>query len=250
MEVIRHKYSPVNIQEKERMLSGLVGGALLISGLKNKKLGPVRAIASAALLHRAITGHCYAFEFLGIRTAPTSAALPYELGVRARAATTINQPKDMVFRFWRQLENLPIFMRHLESVRETDEIHSEWVAIGPLDHRVKWTAEIINEVPGEIIAWQSLPGSEVQSAGSVRFQDAPDGRGTEVRVELQYNPPAGVLGAQVARLFGREPEQEITADLARLKQYLETGEVATIKGQPRGGVSSKSKSMEPQEAYL
>jgi len=130
------------------------------------------------------------------------------------------------------LDNLPRFMRHLVSVDQLDYRRSRWVAQGPAGWRVTWDAEVINEIPNELLAWQSLAGSQVDSAGSVRFTEAPGGRGTEIRVELQYNPPAGIVGAYVARLFGREPEQEIEADLNRLKQFLECGEVATTDGQP------------------
>ena len=121
---------------------------------------------------------------------------------------------------------------------------------GPCNRPVEWYAEIINEVPSELIGWKSLPGSDVDCAGSVRFTDAPGGRGTEVRVELQYNPPAGMVGAYLARLFGREPEQEIEADLGRLKQYLEGGEVATTAGQPQGGSKAQRVAAETLEEAI
>jgi uncharacterized membrane protein len=146
----------------------------------------------------------------------------------------VNESRPSLFEFWRNIENLPRFMRHLVSVEQRDPARSHWVAQGPGDRKVEWDAEIINEIEDALIAWKSLPGGDVDSAGSVRFADAPGARGTEIHVELQYNPPAGIVGAYVARLFGREPEQEIEADLGRLKQYLECGEVATTEGQPRG----------------
>jgi uncharacterized membrane protein len=103
-----------------------------------------------------------------------------------------------------------------------------------MGRKVEWDAEIINEYPNELIAWKSLAGADVDSAGSVHFSDAPGGRGTEVRVELQYNPPAGVAGAYIAKLFGHEPEQAIIEDLHRMKQFLETGEIASTEGQSKG----------------
>src|SRR2546423_15606848 len=113
-----------------------------------------------------------------MRTArKNGASLPYELGIRARAAITVNHPRESVFQFWRQLENLPRFMRHLISVEPRDERRSHWVAQGPAGRKVEWDAEIINEIPNELIAWKSLPGSDVDSAGSVRFKDAPGERG-------------------------------------------------------------------------
>jgi hypothetical protein len=123
-----------------------------------------------------------------------------------------------------------LFMQHLKDVEVGDDGRSYWVADGPAGSNIKWTAEIINEIHDELIAWKSLPGGDVDTAGSVRFKDAPGGRGTEIHVELQYNPPAGRVGALVAKLFGKDPQREIGNDLRRLKQYLESGEVATDAG--------------------
>jgi uncharacterized membrane protein len=188
------------------------------------------------LIQRGITGRCHVYRTLGLRTAPSrsTVTLPYELGIRARAAASINQPRQRVYDFWRNLENLPRFMRHLVAVEFEGENRSRWVARGPRGKEYTWLAEIINESPGELIAWRSLPGSEIDNAGSVRFSDAPGGRGTEIRVELQYNPPGGTAGAWIARILGRDPQQEMQGDLGRLKQYLEAGELATAKGQPMG----------------
>lgn len=240
MEVIKHNLNTMNLHPAERWASIVGGGALVISGIERGRRGIVRTVVGAAMLQRGLTGHCLAYQVFGVRTRPSKAAVPYELGVRARATVTIARPREKIFEFWQQLENLPRFMRHLVSVEPLGEKRSRWTARGPMDKHVTWDAEIINEVPDELIAWKSLPGSDVDSAGSVRFQDAPGGRGTEIRVELQYSPPAGVVGAYVARLFGREPEQEIAADLGRLKQFLESGEIATTQGQAQGGKPSDS----------
>jgi uncharacterized membrane protein len=236
MEIIHHHQASSNVHPVERVASVLGGSLLAISGIRQGRSGILRMLTGAAMIARGATGHCQLYQALGVRTAPTgkNTSIPYELGVRARAAITVNYPRATLYEFWRHLENLPRFMRHLDSVEQQDSSRSHWVAQGPANSKVEWDAEIINEIPGELLAWRSLPGSDVDSAGSVRFTDAPGNRGTEIRVELQYNPPAGVLGAYFARLFGREPEQEIEADLGRLKQYLETGEVATTKGQPKG----------------
>jgi uncharacterized membrane protein len=177
---------------------------------------------------------------LGVRTEASTSTLPYELGIRARAAVTINQSRETVFASMRNFQQFPRFMRHLKSVEPLGDGRSHWVAEGPLGSSVSWDAEIINEISNELIAWKSLPGSQVDHAGSLRFADAPGQRGTEVRVEMQYNPPAGIVGAYVARLFGREPEQEIAADMRRLKQYLECGEVARTDNQSRGGAALQS----------
>lgn len=138
---------------------------------------------------------------------------------------TINSSPDEVYRFWRDFENLPRFMSHLESVRITGDKRSHWVAKAPGGTTVEWDAEIIEDVPNKLIAWRSLEGADVENSGVVRFESAPGGRGTEVRVEIVYNPPGGVLGAGIAKLFGEEPGQQIKGDLYRFKQVMETGEV-------------------------
>ncbi|MGK5440912.1 SRPBCC family protein [Micromonospora sp. URMC 105] len=147
---------------------------------------------------------------------------------------TVNRPASEAYRFWRDLENLPRFMAHLESVRADDLRRSHWTARGPAGRLVGWDAEIVEDRPDELIAWRSLPGAQVPNAGRVRFLPAPGNRGTEVRVELGYAPPAGRLGRAVAKLFGEEPEQQIRDDLRRFKQVLETGEVVRSDASPQG----------------
>jgi uncharacterized membrane protein len=155
-------------------------------------------------------------------------------GVHAKTSCIVNRPPDEVYRFWRNFENLPRFMRHLESVHDRGDGRSHWVAKGPAGTTVEWDATIIADVPGEVITWRSLEDSDVDNAGAVRFESAPGGRGTIVKVNIQYNPPAGVIGATVAKLFGEEPEQQLYDDLRRFKQVLEVGEVvvsdATLLG--------------------
>ena len=124
-------------------------------------------------------------------------------GIHVEQATTVNRPLAEVFRFWRNFENFPTFMKHLHSVSQREAGISHWVARGPAGLDVEWDARIINEIDGRLIAWQSLEGSTVSTAGSVNFRETP--RGCEVRVNLQYNPPAGKIGAAFAWLFGREP---------------------------------------------
>lgn len=148
------------------------------------------------------------------------------LGAKAvQRSITIGRPPAEVYAFWRRLEQLPLFMRHLESVQELDARRSHWVATGPLDTRVEWDAEIITDEPDRLIAWRSAPGAQVRHEGMVRFLPAPGDRGTEVHVDLTYAPPAGPLGVALAKVTGREPSQQISEDLRRLKQILETGQV-------------------------
>jgi uncharacterized membrane protein len=155
-------------------------------------------------------------------------------GIHAKASCIVNREPHEVYQFWRRLENLPRFMKHLESVEETMEGRSRWVAKGPAGTTVEWEAMIVGDDPGRVITWRSLENSDVDNAGAVRFEAAPGGRGTIVRVNIQYNPPGGVIGKTVAQLFGEEPEQQLDDDLRRFKQMMEVGEVvvsdATIFG--------------------
>jgi uncharacterized membrane protein len=197
-------------------------------------------IAGSSLLFRGISGRSYLYQLLGVRTASPgegrSISVPYELGFRAEAAVTVNKPREQVYAFWRELTNLPRFMRHLKEVRHVSTRQSHWVAEGVGKVCAEWDAEVIQDIPNERIGWRSLPGSRVDTAGSVQFREAPGGRGCEILVELQYNPPAGAVGALFAKLFGQSPSTAIEEDLMHLKQQLEAGEIATIEGQPRGGV--------------
>jgi len=153
-----------------------------------------------------------------------------ERGIRVEQVTTINRPIDEVYSFWRNFENFPRFMRHLESVQQLSGPLSRWRAKGPAGMSVEWEAEMLEAREHEWIAWRSLEGADVQNSGSVRFERAPGARGTEVRVQLQYSPPAGVLGKGIAWLFGEEPSQQIHEDLHRMKGLLETGEVPLSEG--------------------
>jgi uncharacterized membrane protein len=154
--------------------------------------------------------------------------------IRVDKSVTVNRSAEDCYLFWQDLENLPRFMQHLESVRKTGEKTSHWVAKAPGGGTVEWDAEIVADRPDEMISWHSLPGSDVAHAGSVRFEAAPAGRGTVVRVQMQYSPPAGVAGTLIAKLVGEEPDQQVREDLRRLKQMLEAGEIPTTEGQPSG----------------
>lgn len=150
--------------------------------------------------------------------------------VRVERVTTINKPIHEVYQFWRNFENLPRFMRNLKSVEPREGNRSHWRAKGPAGLTVEWDAEIVQDRENEWIAWRSIEGSDVQNSGSVRFSPAPGARGTEVRVQMQYSPPAGAFGRTLAKLFGEEPDQQIHEDLHRFKQLMETGEIPLSDG--------------------
>ncbi len=163
------------------------------------------------------------------------------------AATTIRKPGTDVYTFWRDLENLPTFMAHLEQVRVTGDRTSHWVADAPFGNDVQWDAEIVDEVPGEKIAWRSTGNADVPNAGTVWFVPAPDGASTEVHVLLTYDIPGGTIGKAVAKYFGEEPHQQLDDDLRRLKQVLETGEVIRSDGAPWGKRARKEFPQRPAQ---
>jgi uncharacterized membrane protein len=215
-----------NVSQTERLISAIGGGALALYGLKHGGIsGAAMAAAGGGLLYRGATGHCDLYKALGINTAERSAhaSLGPGQGVRVEKSVTIDKPRSEVYAFWRVVENLPRFMENVESVTATGPLRSHWVVKGPAGTRVEWDAEIITDEHDELIGWRSLEGSEVDTAGSVHFTDALHGRGTEVRVNLRYNPPAGKLGAALSSLLGEDPEKQVEEDLRRFKRVIESG---------------------------
>lgn len=240
MQVITHRKHAVNITQAERIVSAIGGGLLAAAALKRRSPASIAlALIGGDLLRRGITGHSFAYQALGLRTAGkgqggATTSVPYELGLRVDKSITIARPPREVYAFWKDLNNLARFMKNVESVTQLDANRSHWVVKGPGGRKIEWDAVIHNEIEGEMIAWRTVEGAAVQHAGSVWFREAPAGRGTEVKVEMQYNPPAGMLGAAVASLWGKDPGHQIQEDLHRLKQLMETGEIPTTQGQPRG----------------
>jgi len=230
-----------NISSPERWSTAVLGGGLATYGLlKRTPASLALGAAGLYLIYRGSTGYCPAYAAAGVNPANSAGdqqAVREKLGavgIKVTHAVTINKPAADLYAFWRYFTNLPRIMDHLESVTVQDGGRSHWVAKAPLGKTVAWDAEIINEVPNELIAWQSLPGGDVDNAGSVRFKDAPSGRGTELRVEISYAPPAGKVGATVAKLFGEEPRRQLDDDLRHFKQLMETGERPTTEGQSSG----------------
>ena len=148
-------------------------------------------------------------------------------------SVTINQSQDTLYQYWRDFANLAQFMAHVQSVTSTGN-RSHWVVSAPAGQAVEWDAEIVEDRPGDLIAWRSLEGSDIRNQGTVRFTKAPADRGTEVHVDLAYDAPAGKAGATIATLFGEEPTQQLRDDLRRFKQVMETGEVVRSEGSLEG----------------
>jgi len=235
-----HVHSGRNVGDVERWASIVAGTGLALYGLtqRNPK-GLGLAVMGGLLARRGAIGHCHVYEALDLNTAASSSdtrrALGGDRGIRVQETVTVNRPVEDLYRFWRNLDNLPRFMQHLESVERISDTQSRWRAKGPGGAIVQWTAEIINDIPNELIAWRTLDGSDVVSAGSVHFDAVGrQGRETRLRVRLQYSPPGGKVAANLAKLLRQDPASEIREDLRRFKQLIETGEVATTEGQPRG----------------
>ncbi len=204
---------------------------LLLQAALRSKRSARRRVAGAAV---AVAGVAVVDVIATAKTSRSSDPTTKGGAVRARTAITVNRPPEEVYRYWRSLENLPTFMYHLESVQAGENGRSRWVANGPGGKTIEWEAQIVEDVPRELIAWRSLEGSQVPNSGFVRFNAAPGGRGTEVTVELEYDPPGQAVGAAVARLFGEDPVQQIKDDVRRFKQVMETGEVVRSEGTPQG----------------
>jgi uncharacterized membrane protein len=154
--------------------------------------------------------------------------------VKVERAVTINAPREALYAFWHDFTNLPRFMKHIETVQVRDERHSHWRMSLPAGRHIEWDSEIINDLPNELIAWKTVGTSDVAHAGSVHFVPAPGGRGTEVRLVMDYEPPGGRPGHMLSKLFGVSPEQMIRDDLQRLKQLAESGDLATSAGRKQG----------------
>jgi uncharacterized membrane protein len=239
-------FSPAsqNINSRERWLSVVLGSATAAYGLSRRSVtGLVIAGLGGALVWRGASGHCAIYETLGLTSVADAdddgrqVSVPYGRGVRVEETVTIGRHAAEIYTFFRNFANLPRFMAHLQSVTVLDDKRSHWVTKGPAGSDAEWDAEIINEIPNELIGWRSVEGSQIDNAGSVHFKPAPGDRGTDVKVILRYDPPAGVLGAVVARLLGEDPSHQVKEDLRSLKMLMETGEIATTEGQPTGAPS-------------
>lgn len=204
-----------------RVLGDAMDLTLLGEGFSQRRAKVGRLIAATA----AVAGVTAIDTFSAARQSRSASLSRIGAPIHVLRTITINREPAEVYEFWRELSNLPQFMAHLESVEVTGE-RSTWRAKGPAGLKVGWDAEIVMDRPGECLAWKSIEGStSVPNRGVVRFEKAPGQRGTEVQVELKYEPPGDALGATFAKLFGEEPGQQIDGDLRRLKQVLETGEV-------------------------
>ena len=215
----------ITVSDPERWGTLIGGGALVLLGLRQGSLrGALTALAGGGLVYRGVTAQTGIQDTLGMNQS-----------IKVEKTLTIsNKSPEELYRFWRDFENLPRFMKHLKHVSVVNDKRSHWIATAPMGASVEWDAEIINEQENRLIAWASVEGADVDNSGFVRFQPALGGRGTEVKVVIEYNPPGGAVTAAIAKLFGEEPKQQIGDDLRRFKMLMEAGEIATTEGQPSG----------------
>lgn len=205
----------------------LGGGALAVLGLSRKsKPGIALAAAGGLLAYRGAILDSAQQEF------------------HAESSFVIACTAEKAYQFWRNFENLPRFMRNLESVRITGDRRSEWNAVGRFGKSIHWQAEILDEKPNGWIVWRSLPGSDVDCRGSVHFREMKNGRGTMVTAALQYGPPAGSLGKSIGLLLGKDAEFMLREDLRRFKALMEGGEVPNVQGQTHGPRSRLHKALD------
>ncbi|MBO3459631.1 SRPBCC family protein [Aetokthonos hydrillicola Thurmond2011] len=213
--------------DTERWASLIGGSALVLMGLKQRSLrGVLTALAGGGLIYQGATRQStikHAQEAMGINQA-----------IKVEKTVTINKPADELYRFWHNFTNLPKFMKHIQSIDVLTDKRSHWRADAPLGTTVEWDADIIEDRENEFISWASVEGADVDNSGFIRFKEAPGDRGTEVKIVLEYNPPGGALAAAFAKIFGKEPEQQIGDELRRFKMLMEAGEIATTEGQPKG----------------
>jgi uncharacterized membrane protein len=212
----------VNVGQSERIASAAIGAWMLSSGINNLTKSPINSLIKAAiggyLLYRGASGHCALYESLG-----KTKGVSHTPAINMRTSLIVNKPKDEVYAFWRKLENLPLFMKHLAAVTEIDAKHSHWEAVVPGNiGKIKWNAEIVKEEPGYLIGWQSIPNSMINNAGKVMFNEALGGQGTELEVVISYHPPAGELGAGIAKALTPVFEKMIKQDVINFKDYIET----------------------------
>jgi uncharacterized membrane protein len=211
----------------------VTGGALALLGLSRRSKSGVAIATAGGLLS-------YAAVKAGVR----------QRELIARSSILLNCTPEQAYQFWSKLENLPLFMRHLDSVTPLGESRSRWIAIGPLGKRVTWDAEIAFDRKDDVIAWRSLPESEIYVDGIVKFRNAPANRGTIITVVVVYQPPAGAIGNALSKLLGKDPSFMMRQDLRRLKALIETGEIPTVEGQshgPRSSVAAIARMLNPDD---
>jgi uncharacterized membrane protein len=238
-----------NVSETERWLSVLGGAVLALYGLERHDLqGGLLAVLGAELVRRGATGHCLVYDALNVSTASDATAhgphrdLPASPAATVRAsravkvehAVTVRGSAEELYAFWRNPLNLPRLFEFVESVEMLGDTRAHWRARGPAGTTIEWDAEIINDIPNELLAWKSIGDADIPNAGSLHFRSAPGGGATEVRLVLEYQPPAGHLGAWIAKHVAEDPNAQVRDALQRFKRLVEAGDAVTADNQTTG----------------
>lgn len=222
MIAVREKRKEINAADVEHVSAMVVGSCLVLSGMRRGGLvGAIFKVSGLALIYRGQQGYRPLYNALGLRLADVATGVGRQ-NVRVESSVIIHRPRQELYRIWRNLSNLPVFMDHLISVNEIDDNRSLWVARAPGGTVIKWDATIVNDIENELIAWNTMEGSGVDHAGSVRFKEMEDGA-TRVTIVMRYDPPGDSLGVVIARVFGSDPQTQIDRDLKQFKAIMELG---------------------------
>jgi uncharacterized membrane protein len=228
----------VNVGKGERLASLLGGAGLAVLGARQKGIGgALLGLAGAALVHRGATGHCFVYDALEMDTAQKTSergvvAAENDPGVSVNASVTVARPPEEVYALWRDFERAPRYMDRISRVEVLDETRSRWTATGPMGRSWSWESEVVEDRPGELIAWESLPGAELPNRGWVQFLPGGSGGQTEVRYFVEFDPPGGIIGDAIASAFHDAPRDMIRGDLRRFRQFAEAEDTATAAGHP------------------
>ncbi len=227
MEKTLQTRTPIDASDVEHIGALVTGGLLFLSGhRKGGFSGLLFKAAGLGLIYRGQQGYRRLYQAIGLDVSNKPSGVGKQ-NVRVEAEVFVQKPREELYRIWRNLENLPVFMDHLVKVVELNDVESRWISRAPAGMIITWDARIINDVENELIAWESLEGSGVDNAGSVHFEDENDG--TRIRVVFRYDPPADLFGAFVARMLGNDPQKQVQADLQRFKRIMEVGSVVAAE---------------------
>lgn len=219
---------PVNVTPFERVISLAAGTLFIYSSLKRGSFGLLSALASGYLLYRGGTGHCSIYQMIDKRVLPDPVK-----NINIRTSMNVKRPRHEVYAFWRRLENMPRFMKHLESVRSLDDRHSVWRAKGPAGlGTVEWKAEIVKDEPGELLGWSSLPDADIHNAGKVEFHDGPAGS-TDLQIVITYRPPLREVGESISKLLNPLFHRMVREDVSNFKVFMETGQLPSSQAKGR-----------------
>jgi uncharacterized membrane protein len=215
----------VNVGDKERMLSALAGSLLIYATAKKHKVNTLLLLGGGYLLYRAVSGHCAVYDAVSERRRGEKGG---ELKVRTHVV--VNRPRAEVYAFWRQLENWPLFMRHLEHIDELDERTSAWRLKMPGGMGdIRWEARIVKDEKDTELSWHSVEGAVIRNTGKINFSDTP-GKGTRIDVMIAYSIPSGPIGERMAGLLTPTFRRRVEEDIHQFREYMGTEAVNGMNG--------------------